>query len=238
MTVSNGTWLADGVTVGIGGGGTLTIAGGQVILTNGATQIAENGVGTMTVSNGTWLARNVSVGDGGDGTLTVAGGLSSVNSGLTIGFGCTVTGTVIVTGGSLYVTNADHDAVLDLETGTLSLSGGTLVVDQMISTNPCGVFQQTGGTLVVGGVTSAPALFQITSITVEGTNVLITWTDKAGQTNIVQATNGIDGNYANNFTDLSSPIILTGSGNVTTNYLDVGGATNSPSRFYRVRVGP
>jgi len=52
----------------------------------------------------------------------------------------------------------------------------------------------------------------------------------------VQATNGIGGNYATNFTDLSSQIILTGSGNVTTNYLDMGVATNSPFRFYRVRL--
>ena len=44
------------------------------------------------------------------------------------------------------------------------------------------------------------------------------------------------GDLATNFTDLSSPIILTGSGNVTTNYLDGGGATNQPARFYRVRL--
>jgi hypothetical protein len=212
-----------------------------LIVTNGETDVGLGGVGTMSVSNGTWLAESVFVGGegGGNGTLTVAGGVSSVYSNLTIGTAdCTGTGTVMVTGGSLFVTNADHDAVLDLESGKLSLSGGTLVVDQMISTNPCGMFQQTGGTLVLGGVTNTPVPFQIMAVNREGNNIRITWVGNGGNTNIVQATNGIGGNYATNFTDLSPQIILPGSGSATTNYLDVGGATNSPSRFYRVRVGP
>ena len=243
---TNNSYGAEGLVIGYSPGatGSVTVAGGQLLVGNGPTDVGLEGVGTMTVSNGTWLAEGVFVGGegggyGGDGTLTVAGGLSSVYSNLTIGTpDCAGTGTVIIAGGSLLVTNAAHNGVLDLESGNLLLSGGTLVVDQMISTNPCGVFQQTGGTLVVGGVTNLPALFQITSIAVVGNDVRVTWTDKAGQTNIVQATNGIGGNYATNFTDLSSPIILTGSGYVSTNYLDVSGATNSPSRFYRVRVGP
>jgi len=195
--------------------GSVMLTGGQLIVTNGETNVGLGGVGTLTVSSGTWLAEGASVGGegGGDGTLTVAGGLSSIYSNLTIGTAdCTGTGTVIVTGGNLFVTNADHDAVLDVESGKLLLSGGTLVVDQMISTNACGTFQQTGGTLVVGGVTNTVGSFQITSIAVVSNSVRITWTDKAGQTNVVQATNGTGGNYATNFTDLSSQIILTGSG--------------------------
>jgi fibronectin-binding autotransporter adhesin len=243
LIVAAGTHLVDegGLVIASAAStkGSVTLAGGQLIVTNGETDVGLGGVGTMTVSNGTWLAEGVFVGGegGGDATLTVAGGMSSVYSNFTIGNSdCTGTGTVIVTGGNLFVTNVDHDAVLDLESGKLLLSGGTLVVDQMISTNPCGTLQQTGGTLVIGGVTNTPASFQITSILVEGTNVFIAWTGKAGQTNVVQATNGNGGNYATNYTDLSSPIILTGSGNVTTNYLDGGGATNQPSRYYRVRL--
>jgi hypothetical protein len=41
-----------------------------------------------------------------------------------------------------------------------------------------------------------------------------------------------------NFTDISSPIIISGSGDATTNYVDSGGATNSPSRYYRIRLVP
>ena len=41
-----------------------------------------------------------------------------------------------------------------------------------------------------------------------------------------------------NFLPVSPNIILTGSGTVTTNYLDVGALTNSSSRFYRIRLVP
>jgi hypothetical protein len=55
----------------------------------------------------------------------------------------------------------------------------------------------------------------------------------------VQATTG-DGNggYVTNFTDISGPVVITGSGDATTNYTDAGGATNGPSRYYRVRLMP
>src|SRR5262249_8010222 len=62
---------------------------------------------------------------------------------------CNATGTVVVAGGSLFVTNAAHNAVLDVRSGTLQLSSGTLVVDQLVITNSCGRFLQTGGTLSI-----------------------------------------------------------------------------------------
>lgn len=47
------------------------------------------------------------------------------------------------------------------------------------------------------------------------------------------------GSYSNNFTDLSPQIIVPGCFCVTTtNYLNVGGATNSPASYYRVRRVP
>ena len=69
--------------------------------------------------------------------------------------------------------------------------------------------------------------------------MVITWTTVGGLTNAVQATVG-DGNggYATNFADLSSPIIVSGSGDGATNYVDTGGATNVPARYYRVRLVP
>jgi hypothetical protein len=55
----------------------------------------------------------------------------------------------------------------------------------------------------------------------------------------VQAVVGdTDGSYTANFIDISDLIIVPGSDEVTTNYVDVGGATNKPSRFYRVRLVP
>ena len=43
---------------------------------------------------------------------------------------------------------------------------------------------------------------------------------------------------AGSFTNVSPNIILPGSGDVVTNYLDLGGATNSSFRFYKVRLVP
>jgi len=69
--------------------------------------------------------------------------------------------------------------------------------------------------------------------------VLITWTAGGGRTNAVQASQGDGtGSYSNAFGDISGPIVLPGSGDVSTNYLDIGGETNVPSRFYRIRLVP
>jgi hypothetical protein len=267
MEVSNGAWSAYSVVVGYSGGqGTLTIAGGTntvnstfniariaatgavwlkgglLTVTNAVTYIGSFGAGRMTVSNGTWLSQNIVLAftTGSQGTLTVAGG-TSITTNLIIGKSdCSATGTVVVAGGSLFVTNAAHNAVLDLESGSLTLSGGTLTVDVLVKTNPCATFTQTGGTLVVGGVTTTiSSLFKIGEIGREGNNMRIGWQSPGGVTNIVQATNGgPDGSYNTNFVDLSPPIVITGVGLITTNYLDAGGATNLPSRFYRVRLVP
>jgi hypothetical protein len=79
----------------------------------------------------------------------------------------------------------------------------------------------------------------VTAITHESNDIRVTWTTTAGKTNVVQVTSGgANGNFTNNFLDLSPPIIVPGSGLVGTNYLDSGGATNVPTRYYRVRLAP
>jgi hypothetical protein len=87
--------------------------------------------------------------------------------------------------------------------------------------------------------TNSASVLSVTSAVRQGNDVLITWTTAGAHTNAVQATAG-DGSsgYATNFTDIGSPIIITGDGDATTNYTDAGGATNSPSRYYRVRLVP
>jgi hypothetical protein len=245
LTVAGGTHTVEGGELTIGNNatamGTVWVTGGQ--LETDSAVIGVAGVGQMSVSNGNWQVEDVSVGaaSGGQGTLTVAGGMSVVSSDLTIGTpDCTGTGTVTVTGGSLFVTNATHNAVLDLENSTLTLSGGTLVADIFVKTNPCAVFQQTGGRLVVGGVTNivVPPLFSITAISREGNDMRISWQTGGGVTNAVQATNGgPGGSYNTNFNDLAS-FIFGPSGEITNTYVDPGGATNIPSRFYRVRLVP
>jgi hypothetical protein len=138
------------------------LTGGQLTATNDSTIIGDsyNSSGQMTVSNGTWLTKSVVVGhnDRSQGTLTVAGGTSSVFSNLTIGdFPCTSTGTVVIAGGNLLVTNAAGNAVLEVRTGSLILNSGLLTIDKLVMTNACGNFVHTGGTLVYGTAVLDPA---------------------------------------------------------------------------------
>ena len=68
---------------------------------------------------------------------------------------------------------------------------------------------------------------------------MITWMTAGGETNVVQSSAGLPGgSYSTNFFDLSPLIIISGSGDVTTNYLDSGGATNASARYYRIRLQP
>jgi hypothetical protein len=73
--------------------------------------------------------------------------------------------------------------------------------------------------------------FHITSVTTQGHDSLVTWQTVGGATNVVQASAG-----PNNFIDISPIIVGSGDDLTTTNYLDIGGATNFPPRSYRVRL--
>jgi polygalacturonase len=84
--------------------------------------------------------------------------------------------------------------------------------------------------------TNSTSGLRILSVTKQGSDISITWETSGGRSNAVQAT-GITG-YTTNFSDISAPIIISGSGDATTNYVDAGGATNTPSRYYRVRLVP
>ena len=120
--------------------------------------------------------------------------------------------------------------------GSLTLSGSTLYgmteyggENFYISdgyTNTAGVIFSLGG---VG------LRLQITSITQTGNSIAISWaTGGAGSTNELQATAGTaNGGYAtNNFATIFGVTNVVG---LSTNYIDVGGATSQPARYYRVR---
>jgi beta-glucanase (GH16 family) len=76
--------------------------------------------------------------------------------------------------------------------------------------------------------------FNIVAITREGDNVRITWADAAGRTDVVDGASEPSGSYSN----ISPDVILTGSGVGSTNYLDEGAVTNTPLKFYRIRLIP
>jgi len=89
--------------------------------------------------------------------------------------------------------------------------------------------------------TNSASVLRIKSLVRSGADFAITWSTAGGHTNILQAANGgANGSYStNNFADIAtSQTIVGGSGDAITNYLDVSGATNMPSRFYRIRLVP
>ena len=64
----------------------------------------------------------------------------------------------------------------------------------------------------------------------------MTWTMGSGKTNALQATAGdANGGYSSSFSDL---FVVTNTVGTATNYLDAGAATNTPSRYYRIRLVP
>ena len=90
--------------------------------------------------------------------------------------------------------------------------------------------------------TNPASVFRITSVVKDSSsNVVITWSTAGVRTNAVQATAGdANGGYSTNgFQDLSgATFIINVSGDTTTNCVDVGGATNVPARYYRIRLVP
>ena len=164
IVVSNGLWSAGEVDLGAAPGshGILTMVGGQLTATNvpGPIVVGANGVGHMTMLNGGVLAGSLYVGftNSSLGELVMNGGSVTVLGNLTIG-NCDSNGFGVVemTGGTLYVTNAAHNAVLDLDNGIFQLDGGSLVVDVLVATNACnGIFDHAGGTLSVRTVLLDP----------------------------------------------------------------------------------
>jgi hypothetical protein len=75
--------------------------------------------------------------------------------------------------------------------------------------------------------------FRVTSVAQVDSDLLVGWMMGSGKTNALQRSAA--GDYTNNFTDIFT---VTNTVGTMTNYLDVGAVTNSPSRYYRVRLVP
>ncbi len=264
MSVSDGLFLARDVYVGadesddtlfISGGisilssnlqigmgfcdATVSISGGQLFVTN-APIVVEEGA-QCAVSGGQLVARTIELDGFNDGTLMVNGGTITVSEGITLG-DCNEEfdfGYASVDGGQLIVTNAAHTGFIDVRDGELALDSGTLRVDKLVMTNTCGSFVHTGGTLIVGSVILDPNAFRIVSVTPQGNDMLVTWMMGPGATNTLQATaRGAGGESTmSGYTDIFIVTNNTTPGTLT-NYLDIGAATNIPSRYYRARLSP
>jgi hypothetical protein len=197
----------------------LTILNGLTIGNDGVLEIDNS---MLQMENGTFTSGSI---------LVLALGTNS--SPVVVSSNLTLAGTLnVANGGGL--TNTTY--TLFTYGGTLSYSG--LAIGSTPSNTICAVSTNTAGQVNLGVTVVSPLPLRITSIAlITNTDVELIWTEAGTGTNAVQAENGGATGYTgntNNFHDISGLIVL--NGNTTTNYIDRGGVTNSPSRFYRVRV--
>jgi T5SS/PEP-CTERM-associated repeat protein len=82
--------------------------------------------------------------------------------------------------------------------------------------------------------TNSPSCFRITSEVLTGNDLLVEWAAVGGKSYVLQTST----TPAAGFADLSPVITVPGSGDTVTNYLHAGATTNSPARYYRVRLAP
>ncbi|HTS17947.1 MAG TPA: alkaline phosphatase family protein [Verrucomicrobiae bacterium] len=93
--------------------------------------------------------------------------------------------------------------------------------------------------------TNPASIFRIVSVTTTGADVVVTWQTSggdasglfgSGKTNVLLVTPGLpDGSYSNSFVTTGLTNVITTLGDVITNAVDAGGATNGPSRYYQIQ---
>ena len=85
--------------------------------------------------------------------------------------------------------------------------------------------------------TNSASAFRITSVIGTGSDIFITWETGLGKTNALESTAGTgNGNYDTN--GFAAIFTVTNTASTVTNFLDMGAATNFPSRYYRLRLVP
>ena len=258
LVVTNAAGNAS-LVVGHGGGeaelilNSGTVTADALIATNGTNSVVTFNGGLLksrdtAVTNGAVFA----VGNGvGAAEFHLLGGVHSFANGLHIRpnavlSGCgTINGSVVVDSNALV--RADCGGTLTFtgiltNNGTLRAVNGSVlefygpvvnngIIDIMDGTTNFHSSFTNNGTVVDA------SYFRVVSIMRQAADINVTWTTVGGNSYVAQVTAGAaDGSYSNNFTDLSLAIAIPGSGLGTTNYLDVGGATNMPARFYRIRL--
>jgi hypothetical protein len=219
---------------------------GSLVGSSNSTTIISNNVGALTISHDLVMT-NGSV-------MQIA--LGSTFNSITLGSNCTLNGTINFIDGGGFNTVGNHTYTLFTGNFSTNVYGGACPA---CTTNPIPYYANTNnltiGTvpnpsatytislpdfhtvnLIVGGL--SPALpFKITSITrtnsgVDGNNdILIKWNTSGTNNHLLVTSGTANGSYsANGFVNLANFAVST----ATTNYVDVGGGTNVPARYYRV----
>ena len=249
MIVSNGTWRARNVIVSpfAGSVGTLTVAGGVSSIYSNLTvgNFGCSSTGIVLVTGGELHVTNnpvTAVLEVLSGTVIQTGGLLDIDR-LVVTNPCAHfihLGGTLITGLVTLSTNrfadADGDGIdnkyeMDNGLDPLNPSDATLDSD--------GDGQNNLNEFTMGTDPNDPnSYFHITSIVRTNNDVRITWTIAPTSGNglyldyfVQWGTNLLTG-----ITNNLQPIVAIGPGvtSSTTNFLDVGGATNKPARFYRI----
>lgn len=245
IVVSGGQLAARAVGLGTFGFfascGTLTVNGGSVTVSAGMTlgDCATNHVGWINMLGGELLITN----SGGTAFMDVRNGQVVLSNGvlqidkLVMTNSC---GSFIRSGGTLIVGNLVLDPNLSavgdgIPNGWKQQYGFDPLDPNVANMDSDGDgFSNSQEYLAGTNPTNAASAFRILSVARENSNLRVTWSAVGGHTNIVQAASSLAGSYS----DVSSNIVIPGTSSTTTNYLDIGAVTNSPARFYRVRLVP
>jgi fibronectin-binding autotransporter adhesin len=208
---STGTvWVTDGLFQAFGG--------------CGFTLVGEQGSGRLSATNSTLQLYSITIGS--QGTIECVG-----SELLLIGPCTTVNNNFI----SLVNSTLNSYSLVN-NAGTIVANNSTLTFFQPVNNSGC-IVATNGTVLFSGGITNSGAVvlgpnqFCITSVVATGSDLLITWPAFGGNHYRVQAATDPAASYL----DITTDIVASGTGLGTTNYVDAGGVTNSPSRFYKIR---
>jgi hypothetical protein len=244
LTISNGTVKASTVYLGYNtvSAGTLAVAGGSCDVESsmysgfecGSTGIVNITGGSLNVTNSAGTAYLEISG----GTLTISGGTLRADK-IIASNACAH---IFYTGGAIISTNvmlnpsddSDGDGIQNgyEQAHNLNPLDPADATDDNDGDGQDNLAEFQAGT----DATNSASAFRITSITPVTNSLRVTWTTAAGKTNALQRTAGVAGGFSTNaFTTIfTATNTLAG----TTNYVDLGAATNFPSFYYRVRLVP
>lgn len=141
----------DDLSIGRFGGSTgfVYLAGGTLLNTNNEVWVGREGRGQLLVSNGMLLAEGLNVAvpasNTAFGALTLAGGTTVLSSNLLVGNTVFTNASVLMTGGNLVITNASRDAHANVVSGTMTVTGGDVTLDELRLTNGTGRLYFHGG---------------------------------------------------------------------------------------------
>jgi sugar lactone lactonase YvrE len=211
---------------------------------NGPLGVAVDGAGNLLVADSSnSLIRKVTP-VGTNWVVTTVGGGSGhgTNDGLgTAARFYQPAGLVVDATGTLFVADTSNNRIskgvlsTPFQAWQLQYFGCTTCTNAAPDADPLGKGMSNWNQFLAGlNPTDAASVFLVTDLKQTGSNFVITWKTAGLRTNVVQAANAI----ANGFSDVSGPIVIKVSGDTTTNYTDLGGATNGSFRFYRIRLGP